>query len=288
MKKIFKNYWLEFKKEINVMFDEFFNKETNKKQRANMWTFTRLVTSFFIPICSLISILTVSTPLFIGSIVITGFGALTDFFDGRSARKYNSYSDFGKKLDQTADKIFSFMIGLNLSLFNPLFIVNILGEILIAGINAIYKLKNNKINIKSTQIGRIKQWPLFASLILGFISVLVPSLTPFTNKTIILTSLFQLVTTASYIKNNNKLIKELHKKEIYNNNLNEIDLDIALDKEKTLSIEKKSSLENQKEIKNKSKYKDQLIEIRNYLNNNYLNESDELKDGYSKIKQKND
>ena len=39
---------------IKVMFKEFFNKETNKKQRANMWTFSRLVLAFFIPIMALI------------------------------------------------------------------------------------------------------------------------------------------------------------------------------------------------------------------------------------------
>ena len=46
-----------FMKEIDILFDgtkqlfeEFFTKEANKKQRANMWTFTRLVLPFLIVI----------------------------------------------------------------------------------------------------------------------------------------------------------------------------------------------------------------------------------------------
>ena len=209
MRDMIKNYWLELKNGTKTMFKEFFDKETNKKQRANMWTFSRLVTSFLIPICSLISILTSNISLFITSIGITTFGGLTDFFDGRSARKHNSYSEFGKFLDQISDKLFSIMIGINLSLFNPLFLITLGGEFAIASLNALYKSKYPNLDIKSTQIGRIKQWPLFSSLVLGFLSTLVPVISPITNMFILITFAFQLLTTSSYIKENEKNILKL-------------------------------------------------------------------------------
>lgn len=209
MKKEIKRNWEEFSNGTKLMFKEFFNKDTNKKQRANMWTFSRLIISFFIPICSILSIIS-SLPLFlIFSLLITCFGALTDFFDGRSARKYNSTSEYGALLDQIADKVFSIMIGINVSLFNPLFIITILGEGLIAGTNILYKLKNNKLKIKSTQIGRIKQWPLSISLILGFLSLLSPGIHIYLNISVIITFILQLITTTSYIKCNNESINKL-------------------------------------------------------------------------------
>ena len=216
MEKQFKDFCIKFKDDTKLMFKEFFNKKTNKKQRANMWTFSRLVTSFLIPVCALISILTNSFGLFIGSIGLTSFGALTDFIDGRSAKKHNSFSEYGRTLDQIADKIFSAMISITLTLFNPLFLIPLLGEGTIAFINASYKVKYKDLKIKSTQIGRIKQWPLFISLVLGFLSVLVPSISIATNITIFLTFLLQVATTISYIENNNKIINKIEKQKLIN------------------------------------------------------------------------
>ena len=53
MKETISEFLKNFKSGTKLMFKEFFNKETNKKQRANMWTFSRLIISFLIPICSL-------------------------------------------------------------------------------------------------------------------------------------------------------------------------------------------------------------------------------------------
>lgn len=257
MKEMIKKYWLEFKDGTKLMFKEFFNKETNKKQRANMWTFSRLVISFLIPICSLVSILLSNPILFISSIFITSFGALTDFFDGRSARKYNSFSEYGKVLDQIADKTFSFMIGINLSLFNPLFLLSLLGESLIAITNISYKLKYNNLNIKSTMVGKIKQWPLFLSLILGFLSIFLPNLILITNISIVLTNLFQLATTVSYIKNNNDNIKNLKEKIVKPNESIELKKDKSKDKDK-----RKANYTKQNQ---QLSTKDELIALRDLL-----------------------
>ena len=127
-----KKYLKEFKNGTKTMFKEFFKKETNKKQRANMWTFTRLIIPFITTIICIISLFVTNTiPLLISAAALTGFGAITDYFDGRSARKYNSTSEYGKRLDQISDKVFSGMLGINLSILNPMFLITLLGEAII-------------------------------------------------------------------------------------------------------------------------------------------------------------
>ena len=114
-----------------TMFKEFFKKETNKKQRANMWTFSRIIISIPILIFSILSIINFSTPLLITNSILVGMGAITDYFDGKSARKYKSTSEFGKRLDQVVDKIFSGIVGITLAVINPMYLITILGEIII-------------------------------------------------------------------------------------------------------------------------------------------------------------
>ena len=280
MKEEMQKYWSEFKSGTKLMFNEFLDKKTNKKQRANMWTFSRLVNSFLIPICSILSILTANFSLFIVSIGITIFSASTDFFDGRSARKHNSFSEYGKLLDQVSDKVFSIMVGINLALFNPLFLLNLLGESIIAGINISYKLKYQNIDIKSTQIGRIKQWPLSAALILGFISLLIPNLTTATNILVVITFLLQLTTAISYIENNNS-IKKLKMKKI-NALIEELDNN-ENEKVKTKIIENNNVMEENKDI-SRLEQCENLRNLKNELINNEIDTSLLDENNYQKIK----
>ena len=46
IKNTIKSAVKNFKLGTKTMFKEFFNKETNKKQRANMWSFTRIIIPF--------------------------------------------------------------------------------------------------------------------------------------------------------------------------------------------------------------------------------------------------
>lgn len=195
------------------MFKEFFNKDTNKKQRANMWTFVRLIIPIITLITSIIAISTASMPLFIGTGIIAGMGAVTDFFDGKSARKHGSTSEYGKLLDQASDKFFAGIIGINLLFLNPTYIYVLLGEALIAAINIGYKLKHKDLSITSTMVGRIKEWPLFFTLALGFLSPINPTLLTISNISIILTTAFQLTTAISYVKSNDKALKEMERNE---------------------------------------------------------------------------
>jgi len=89
----------------------------------------------------------------------------------------------------------------------------LLGEALIAAINIGYKLKNKDLSISSTMVGRIKEWPLFFTLALGYLSTIDPTLLLVSNYSIILTTVFQLTTAVSYIKSNSKTLKEFERNE---------------------------------------------------------------------------
>ena len=253
MKIDIKKYLKEFKKGTKTMFKEFFKKETNKKQRANMWTFARLIIPFITTIICVISIFVTNTlPLLISAAILTGFGALTDYFDGKSARKHNSSSEYGKRLDQISDKVFSGMLGINLSILNPMFLITLLGEAIISLVNITYKVKYPDIDISSTQIGRIKEWPLFVTLGLGFISSLNPILDIITKIMIITTFALQVITANSYIVQNNKKINTNKKVDKVINNTLEIDLD-----EKEYKKEKK--ITNDERIQELKQYRNELL-----------------------------
>lgn len=207
-----KKYLKEFSFGLNTMFKEFFNKETNKKQRANMWTFLRLISPIFATFTSICSLPVISC-------IILGFGGLTDFFDGRSARKYNSSSEFGKRLDQVTDKIFAFLSGIAVSIVNPIFIPIVLMEGAIASVNIYYQKKYPTINDKSALVGRIKQFPLFLSIFLGFLSNLNIYLKTITDILVLTTILMQSITFIYYSKTKYLESKKIDKYNIHNQNV---------------------------------------------------------------------
>lgn len=282
MKEEIKKYWKEFKSGTKTMFKEFFKKETNKKQRANMWTFARFIIPIITLITSIIAILTASIPLFIGTGIMAGMGAVTDFFDGKSARKHGSTSEYGKILDQASDKFFAGVIGINLLFLNPMYAFVLLGEALIAITNISYKLKYKDLDIKSTMIGRIKEWPLFITLALGFLSTINPTLLAISNYSILLTIIFQLATTASYIENNNKEVKELERIEKIKLSEALEEAENANDKVKNKTIENKNKLVENKTI-SRTEQCENLRKLRNELISTENNEKTEEK-GYQKIK----
>lgn len=274
MDKEIKKYFNEFKIGTKTMFKEFFNKDTNKKQRANMWTFSRLISPFAAMILSIISILSSNPILYLSlSGIITGLGAATDFFDGRSARKYNSQSEYGKKLDQVTDKIFSIITSINLLFFNLNYIFVIIGEILISSINIYYKKNNPNLNFNSSKIGKLKQWPLFASLGIGFLIPMFSKAINISNILIAITVIMQIITSTNYININEKKIKNILNNK--NNNLEEnIDNE---NNEKIKQLEKEKNSNNLEESMNNSKLesyknlKDILTKMANYKDEAEIN-----------------
>lgn len=213
MKEIIKKYLSEFKIGTKTMFKEFFNKETNKKQRANMWTFSRLILTLPILIFSIISIISFSAPLLIANSILVSIGAITDYFDGKSARKHKSTSEYGKKLDQIVDKVFSIVIGVTLAIINPLYLIPLLGEGIIMSCNIPFSIKYKNLNDSSSLIGRIKQWPLGIAFILGYISSLTTGLSIAATISVIVTFMFQVVTALTYLKRNIDGVKKIENEE---------------------------------------------------------------------------
>lgn len=251
IKNIIKSSLKSFKSGTQNMFKEFFNKETNKKQRANMWSFTRIIIPLITIITSTLAIITSSYPLFVTTGIIAGLGAVTDALDGASARKHKSNSEYGKVLDQVTDKFFAGVVGINLLFINPVYIYTLIGELAIAAINTAFKLKYHDLDIKSTMVGKIKTWPLYITLALGFLGPINSTFLAISNTSIAITLLAQLATCVSYVDSNSKQAKELRKKEkieeinfmIEEENKKEKELVLTKEKEKTL-LEKYKELSN--------------------------------------------
>ena len=239
----------EFNDGIKKMFQEFFNKDTNKRQRANMWTFSRLVLAFGIPIMAFLGKLMINPLFYFLAAGLTMLGTITDFFDGRSARKHNSTSEFGKKLDILADKVFAFMLGISLSLINPLFLFNILGEFIISYTNIAYQKKYKRSVPRSSNLGKIKQWPLSIAFILGYLSIFLPQLNMATNIFILISFIMELVVSKNYADQNKLLVKGI--------------------KQNTSIIESHNEdMENEKTLKDEYiKLRDILLEIKKIKEN---------------------
>jgi len=263
MKEAIKKYLEEFKIGTKTMFKEFFNKETNKKQRANMWTFSRLIISIPILILSIMAIIGFSAPLLITNSVLVALGAVTDYFDGKSARKHNSASEYGKKLDQIVDKVFSFIVGITLAVLNPLYIIPLIGECTIMAINIPFSIKYKKLDNSSSMIGKIKQWPLGLAFFLGYLSPLTNGVNIAAMITIIVTYILQNITALNYLNKNINEIAMLKKVES-NNKLLEIEDEQTNEKELNKTLEEKNNFNNNIE-KSRNEQVKELKEFRNKL-----------------------
>ena len=206
MKNLIKNINI-FISGTKLMFKEFFNKQTNKKQRANMWSFFRLILVIPIFIIIIFYFISKNNVLLLITGILTLLGGLSDYLDGKCARKYNSFSEYGKKLDQIADKTFATTLSLLLLSINNFFIITFLLELLIIIINALYNIKYKNINNDSNMVGKLKQWPLFTLLIMGFLSQINKDIYNITFVLFVVTTGMQILTILSYIEKHTKEIK---------------------------------------------------------------------------------
>lgn len=162
----------------------------NKVLIPNILTLSRIILT---PIIIILGI----TKNYKLAIILIAIAAITDFFDGKLARKWNSVTEFGAKLDAIADKIFA--IGLIACLINKsnLFIALLIFEIII-GLFNFYSYHKTK-NIKSLMIGKIKTALLFITVIVGFCSVFFNLFDNIINGFIICTLNIQVLSLISYI-----------------------------------------------------------------------------------------
>lgn len=149
------NFFKDFKKEFKSI-----NKKEIKRQIPNLLTLSRGLA----PIVIIPAIL--FNKLYFVIILLIIF-ALTDFLDGKIARKYNLVSEFGVKLDAVCDKIFAISLIIPAIINHGIFIFNFVMEIAISYTNLLSYTKGN--NPRSTIIGKIKTALLSLTLILAYI-----------------------------------------------------------------------------------------------------------------------
>lgn len=125
--------------------------------------------------------------------------ALTDFFDGKLARRWDVCSEFGARFDSIGDKVLSIGLLIVLILKNNIFLYLLIFELLIAIANVFIFIKTHIAD--SLLIGKIKTWVLYITLILGLINLFFPKIHILMNIGIYTSILFQGITFICYIKN---------------------------------------------------------------------------------------
>ena len=131
-----------------------------KRQIPNILTFSRAIA----PIIIIPTLLFERIDIAIIELI---FFAITDFLDGKLARKFNCVTDFGIKLDAICDKIFAFGIMIPAIIKYPVLAINLILEICISYINLLSESKNN--HPKSNMIGKVKTVFLSITLVISYI-----------------------------------------------------------------------------------------------------------------------
>lgn len=108
------------------------------------------------------------------ALILVVIACITDMFDGKLARKWNTVTKTGAKLDTISDKIFA--IGLTTCLIRKfkIFIPLMILEIIIGLFNLFAYFKTNK--VKSLMIGKIKTVFLFTTVSIGFLNIFIKEL----------------------------------------------------------------------------------------------------------------
>lgn len=182
MKKIIIDFFKEFRGQLRDI-----KKNGIKKHIPNILTFSRALSPFII----IPSILLNEIGIAIGALVIF---ALTDFLDGKIARKFNCTSDFGIKLDAVCDKIFAMSLVIPAAFQFYVLIFNLILELAISYTNLLSFAKGN--NPRSTLIGKVKTTFLSITLILIYIPKIDVRILFGAS---IITLIFQVITLIKYI-----------------------------------------------------------------------------------------
>lgn len=101
--------------------------------------------------------------------ILSGIIGATDLVDGFCARNLNGATNFGKFFDAATDKIFAITLLSLLSIIEPLFLMNFIGELTIGSINSYSRFKHCK--PETIFIGKVKSATLFVSMALSFLLI---------------------------------------------------------------------------------------------------------------------
>ena len=161
-----------------------------KELIPNILTVIRLIAA---PIVIILAALKLYLPAFIILII----ACITDFFDGKLARKWNTVSSIGAKLDCLADKVLSISMIIFLTLKFKMYAIILILECVIGIFNMIVYYKTGK--VKSLFIGKIKTTVIFFTMIFGFLYFVNNNLKDILIGLIYMSANLQLLTLISYI-----------------------------------------------------------------------------------------
>ncbi len=164
-------------------------------------------------------------------IVFASIAAITDFLDGKLARKWNTVSEIGAKLDAVADKVFA--IGLSIcltSLFSLLWIIVVL-ETILAFINLYFHYKSGK--TESLFIGKIKTTCLFITILCILCSHFLPNIKGIVQGFMYVCMNLQILCILEYIFN---FYDNMHPLSVEDNAMHQSIMEDAME-EKTIEIE---------------------------------------------------
>ncbi|MDD3048853.1 MAG: CDP-alcohol phosphatidyltransferase family protein [Bacilli bacterium] len=176
-----------------------------KKVIPNFITTIRLIMAIIFPFLFL-------NGYILSSLIIFFIAATSDYLDGYLARHWEVESKYGRIVDPIADKL---LMGLALILLtfvsNKLMLFLLIGEIIIALISIINYI-NNKNKMKVSFIGKVKTFPLAASIILCLGENIMPSLLYPLIFFIGITITLQTITVMSYSEKVNNFLISFKKK----------------------------------------------------------------------------
>lgn len=199
-KQELKNDWTFFKTELKKFKKELTQKETFKKQIPNLLTIIRI----FSPLVIIPTAIAGNLKL---TALLCALVALTDFFDGYFARKYNCKSKLGAWLDAISDKLFAYGLIIPLILNYPIIsIILIILETTITVINFNSHLKGNK--PVSKPIGKLKTWFLSITIILAYLYTIYPNLKSLFHTIFMITTILQISAIIDYITTDRKKEKQ--------------------------------------------------------------------------------
>ncbi len=103
------------------------------------------------------------------ALVFAIIAAITDLFDGKLARRWNTVTETGAKLDALCDKIFSISLTICLITKFKMFIPILISEFIIGLFNLYIFSKSKTCN--TLMIGKIKSTILFTTIVVGYFAL---------------------------------------------------------------------------------------------------------------------
>lgn len=193
-----------YKQLFKEAFYDLKTKGRRARQIPNILTFMRILAPFFIiPAAMLKNVSLIA--------IFVAFFSLTDAVDGFIARRYNFVSELGKDLDAVCDKVFAGTLLLAASFFEPILIVNLVLEAIIAFVNTIAKLQN--CDPRSHLIGKAKTCILYPLIGLGYLTNYMNIFGIFVF-VFLMTTAMQIATTFTYIYKYREAVHKIKKSNI--------------------------------------------------------------------------